>query len=61
MVDITMLMVQFGKRIVITCIVLKTAFRGYNMYNYKIKTSFFNPEMSVVHFYIRRKLDIIQC
>ena len=29
--------------IVISRIVLLTAFRGYRMYNYKIKTSFFSP------------------
>ena len=41
------------------------------MYNYKVKTSFLKPKVKdlkktgfnlvIVHFYIRRKLDKIQC
>ena len=33
-------------------------YRGYKMYNYKIKTGF---NLMIVHFYICRKPDILRC
>ncbi len=51
----------------------KLLFADIKMYNFKIKTSFVSPEtpkarantiscfnIMIIHFYIRRKLDIIQ-
>ena len=50
------------KVLVIYHIVLWTAFRGYEMYNHKIITIFLSWDAEgIVHFYIRRKLDITRC
>ena len=53
--------------------IINIVFRGYKMYNFRIKTICFSPEMPkarakksgfnliILHFYIRRKLDITLC